>query len=68
MSVDIFDKCKILMDHAARYPECTTIQQIVDKEISLNLHVLSGGNGEKFGYKKEDPMFLYESGIYNKPV
>ncbi len=51
-----------------RYPDCKSVQQIVEKEISLNLHVLSGGNGEKYGHKPGDPLYKYESGTPSSKI
>ncbi len=59
--LDINDKCKFLMDHANNYTDCKYIHELVEKEMSLNLHVLSGSNGEKYGYKEGHPLHKYES-------
>lgn len=45
----------------ANYPDCVYMNEIVEKEMGKNLHILSGGNNEKLGYKKGDPYFTYES-------
>ena len=60
--LDINEKCQFLHDHMVRYSECKTMSEIVDKEMALNLHVLSGSNSEKYGYTKGHPLYKYESG------
>ncbi len=58
---DIFSKCNILSDHAKTHTDCATLQEIIAKEMSLNIHVLSGGNNSKFARGKEPLYAHYES-------
>ena len=59
---DIFTKCRILGDHEKTYPDLPTLQLIVEKEISLNIHILSGTNNDKYPHGKVPPYNNYESG------
>eukprot|EP00826_Nyctotherus_ovalis_P050462 TRINITY_DN6182_c0_g3_i2.p1 TRINITY_DN6182_c0_g3~~TRINITY_DN6182_c0_g3_i2.p1 ORF type:complete len:224 (-),score=70.91 TRINITY_DN6182_c0_g3_i2:186-857(-) len=58
---DIFSKCGILENHAKRYPELPTLQLIVEKEISQNIHVLSGNNNDQHPQGHVPPYNDYES-------
>ena len=49
------------MKHASANSECKTIEQLIEKEISKNIHVLNGMNNEKLGHKEGDPYYKYES-------
>lgn len=49
------------MTHAAANPECKTLEQLVEKEMSKNIHILNGMNNEKLGHKQGDPYHNYES-------
>eukprot|EP00829_Urostomides_striatus_P006367 TRINITY_DN16937_c0_g1_i1.p1 TRINITY_DN16937_c0_g1~~TRINITY_DN16937_c0_g1_i1.p1 ORF type:complete len:104 (+),score=16.20 TRINITY_DN16937_c0_g1_i1:76-387(+) len=42
-------------------PDCKNVVDIVEKEMKLNIHILSGNNNEKHGHKKGDPYGSYES-------
>ncbi len=64
--VDIFAKCAILADQLKRHPECHTLQQLITKEMGLNIHVLSGSNNAKHGHPKGTQYGTYESGIVPK--
>lgn len=44
------------------YKEEQTIQQIIEKEISLNIHELNGENNSDKGHKKKTPYHYYVSG------
>ena len=50
----------------ARHPECTTVHEIVEKEMKQNLHILSGNNNEKHGYPKGHALHNYESGMWKR--
>lgn len=58
---DIHTKSGALMKLAAKNPDCPTIQQLIEKEMAQNIHVLNGSNGEKMGRKEGDPYYKYES-------
>ena len=60
---DIFTKCRILTEQSYNHPECLTLQEIVTKEISLNLHSLSGSNNSSHPKGKDPAYAKYESGI-----
>ena len=60
--IDIHTKCRILTEQMARHPECTSVHEIVEKELKQNLHILNGNNNEKHGYPKGHPLHNYESG------
>lgn len=49
------------MKLSAANPECKTLEQLIEKEISKNIHVLNGMNNEKLGHKEGDPYHKYES-------
>jgi len=49
------------MKHASANSECKTIEQLIEKEMSKNIHVLNGMNNGKLGHKEGDPYYKYES-------
>ena len=59
---DIFTKCRILRQHADRYSELSTLQLIIEKEISLNIHILNGVNNKNYPQGQIQPYVNYESG------
>jgi len=56
---DITSKVEKMRQKFKEYPECKTIQQLVLKEMELNLHQLNGENNSKFGHKKKDTYEKY---------
>lgn len=59
---DIADKCGVLNNHVKRYPDLTTLQLMIEKEISLNIHIFSGTNNNQYPHGKIPPYDDYESG------
>ena len=49
------------MNRANSNTDCKSLEQLIDKEMSLNIHALNGMNGEQMGRKPDDPYFKYES-------
>jgi len=60
---DIFCKCRILSEHIKNYPELPTLQGLIEKEMALGIHILSGSNNEKYSRGKDPIYAKYESGI-----
>ena len=44
------------------YPEVESLQQLMEKEIELNIHVLNGENNNSHGHKKKTKYHSYVSG------
>lgn len=59
--VDIHAKCNILLERAAQHPECKSLQELIEKEMELKIHLLNGTNNDKLGYTKGHPYYSYES-------
>ncbi len=51
------------MERKGQHPECKYVHELIDKEMSLKIHLLNTFNNEKFGFKKGDPYADYESGM-----
>ena len=62
---DIKTKSEILMRRQSENPECKTIEKLIEKEISLNIHVLNGTNNDQMNHKQGDPYHTYESASRN---
>jgi hypothetical protein len=59
---DITSKVQVWRDNCKKYyPEAKTIQEVMDKEISLKIHELNGENNSKLGHKKKTPYHDYTS-------
>ena len=56
---DITSKVEKMREKFKEFPECKTIQQLILKEIELNIHKLNGENNSKFGHKKKDKYEKY---------
>jgi len=56
---DITSKVEKMRQKFREYPQCKTIQQLILKEIELNIHQLNGENNSKFGHKKKDKYEKY---------
>ena len=65
---DIHSKCKMLLERWHLYPDCKALHEIIEREMSLKIHLLNGFNCEKFGYKKGDLYGNYESGIFSSII
>ena len=50
---DITSKVEKMREKFKEFPECKTIQQLILKEMELNIHKLNGENNSKFGHKKD---------------
>lgn len=60
---DITTKCDVWRDILKNhYTQETTIQQVVEKEIQLNIHELNGENNKDKGHKKKTQYYEYVSG------
>jgi hypothetical protein len=44
------------------YPEAESLQQVMEKEIELNIHILNGDNNNSHGHKKKTKYHSYISG------
>lgn len=44
------------------YPDCNSIQEIIEKEISLKIHECNGDNNSDKGHKKKTTYYTYCSG------
>jgi len=59
---DITSKVQVWRDNIKSfYPECTSIQDVINKEMDLKLHELNGENNSKFGHKKKGQYYEYVS-------
>ena len=56
---DITSKVEKMREKFKEFPECKTIQQLILKEMELNIHKLNGENNSKFGHKKKDKYEKY---------
>lgn len=59
---DITSKVQVWRDNIKNfYPDCTSIQDVMKREIDLKIHELNGENNSKYGHKKKTPYYEYTS-------
>ena len=51
---DITEKVEQMRQLFKKYPDINDIQSLIEKEMSLNIHTLTGDNNSKLGHKKDE--------------